>query len=214
MKRTKKIILIGGGGHCISCINVIEETGLYEIKGILDLPDKVGKRLLGYPIIGTDDDLALYNDGNTVYCITVGQINAGECLRKKIFEKGKSIDAEFPVIISPNAYVSKHAKIAEGTVVLSGCIINAEAEIGQNCIINSGAIIEHGARIGSNCHISTSAVINGDCLIGSNCFIASGAILRNGLTIAENTLIGMGSVVTKDIPLPGIYMGNPLRKIV
>jgi len=35
----KPIILIGGGGHCLSCIDVIEQTGLYQIIGILDLPD-------------------------------------------------------------------------------------------------------------------------------------------------------------------------------
>lgn len=213
MKNTKNIILIGGGGHCISCINVIEETGLYEIKGILDLPHKVGKTILGYPIIGTDEDLILFNDGNTVFCISIGQISAGEGLRRKIFDKGKSIGIEFPVIISPNACVSKHAKIDEGSVVLSGVIVNAQAEIGQNCIINSGAVIEHGARIGSNCHISTSVTINGDCQIGNNCFIASGAVLRNGLTVSDNTLIGMASVVTRDIPMSGTYMGNPLRKI-
>jgi len=31
----QKIILIGGGGHCKSCIDVIEEEGKYEIAEIL-----------------------------------------------------------------------------------------------------------------------------------------------------------------------------------
>jgi hypothetical protein len=52
-----KIILIGGGGHCISCIDVIESTSKFEISGILDLRQNIGKSVLGIPIINTDDDL-------------------------------------------------------------------------------------------------------------------------------------------------------------
>ena len=32
----KPIILIGGGGHCISCIDVIEMTKEFSILGIID----------------------------------------------------------------------------------------------------------------------------------------------------------------------------------
>jgi FlaA1/EpsC-like NDP-sugar epimerase len=56
----KKLILIGGGGHCKSCIEVIESTGEFEIIGILDLPSKIGEKVLDYEIIGSDDDIAHY----------------------------------------------------------------------------------------------------------------------------------------------------------
>ena len=32
----KKIILLGGGGHCKSCIDVIESEKKYTIKGIFE----------------------------------------------------------------------------------------------------------------------------------------------------------------------------------
>ena len=35
----KKIILIGGGGHCKSCIDVIEQEGKYRIAGIVDMAE-------------------------------------------------------------------------------------------------------------------------------------------------------------------------------
>lgn len=56
----KPIILIGGGGHCISCIDVIELEVKYAIIGIFDLPEKVGQRILGYEIIGTDEQIKDY----------------------------------------------------------------------------------------------------------------------------------------------------------
>jgi len=47
----EKIILIGGGGHCKSCIDVVEQQGKYQIAGIVDLPEKLHQKLLGYEVI-------------------------------------------------------------------------------------------------------------------------------------------------------------------
>ena len=41
----KNLILVGGGGHCKSVIDVAESTG-YNILGILDMPEDVGKQVL------------------------------------------------------------------------------------------------------------------------------------------------------------------------
>ncbi len=46
-----KLILIGGGGHCKSCIDVIEQEDKFEIAGILDVPEKKGERILNYEIL-------------------------------------------------------------------------------------------------------------------------------------------------------------------
>ena len=51
------IILIGGGGHCKACIDVIEEDNRYVIMGIIDFPEKIGQSILGYPIIDCDENL-------------------------------------------------------------------------------------------------------------------------------------------------------------
>ena len=51
------IILVGGGGHCQSVIDVIETTKQYRIAGIIDSVDLVGKNILSYPVIGSDIDI-------------------------------------------------------------------------------------------------------------------------------------------------------------
>ena len=52
-----KIVLIGGGGHCKSCIDVIEEENKYQIAGIVDVPEKHGEKILAYKVFAKDDDL-------------------------------------------------------------------------------------------------------------------------------------------------------------
>jgi len=51
-----KIILVGGGGHSKSCIDVIELEGKFEIAGIVDA-NLSSNQVLGYPVLGGDRDL-------------------------------------------------------------------------------------------------------------------------------------------------------------
>ena len=48
----KEIILISGGGHCKSVIDVIERQNLYKIAGIVDKKELIGSKVLDYEIIG------------------------------------------------------------------------------------------------------------------------------------------------------------------
>lgn len=210
--RKQPIILVGGGGHCISCIDVIEETGLYEIIGILDHQEKVGSNILNYQVIGTDDDIPSLMSQCSNFHITVGQIKSPS-IRQKIYKRIKDAGGSLPVIVSPFASVSRHATIEEGTIIMHQALVNASAAIGKCCIVNSKALIEHEAIIGDFCHVSTAACINGQVKIGNNSFIGSNTVVGNNIKVTENTIITAGSQVLKDIVSSGIYIGNPLRKI-
>ena len=205
----KPIILIGGGGHCKSVINVIESTS-QAILGILDMPEDVGSKVLSATVIGTDDDIPAYTD-KAEFVITVGFIK-NPTTRLKLYKKVKSAFGRFATVIAPTANVSPYAKIGEGTVVLHHASINADAIVGCNVIINSHANIEHDVLIDDHCHISTGVMINGGAQIGKACFIGSGAVIGNGVKVSDNVIIGAGSVVVKNISEPGTYYGNPLRK--
>ena len=208
----KPIILVGGGGHCISCIDVIEQTGLYQIIGILDLPEKLGDKVLNYQIIGTENELERFLPDCTDYLITVGQIKSS-ALREKLFQKIKMAGGNLPAIISPIAHVSRYANIEEGTIVMHHALINAGATVGKGCIINTKALIEHEAVVGSFCHISTASIVNGQAKIGDRCFIGSNTVVANNTNIVANVVIAAGSQVLRDIDYPGTYIGHPLRKI-
>lgn len=205
MKRP--LILIGGGGHCKSVIEVAESAG-YEIKGILDMPDEVGKEVLpGHKIIGTDDDIPQYVE-ECDFVITVGFIK-NPALRIKLYNKVKAAGGRLATIIASTAHVSKYAELGEGTVIMHQAFVNAGAKIGDNCIINTFVNIEHDAEVGNQCHISTGTMVNGECKIGENCFIGSQSVCANCIEIASDIIVGAGSVVRKSIRVKGIYAGNP-----
>jgi sugar O-acyltransferase (sialic acid O-acetyltransferase NeuD family) len=187
-----QIILIGAGGHCRSCIDVIEQEGRFEIAGVVDRPDSMDKApVLGYPVLGTDDDLPKLRKKCRYALVTVGQIKTPE-IRVRLFNELQSIGFELPVIVSPRAYVSKHAKVGYGTIVMHDALINTGASVGENCIINSKALIEHDAVIGSHCHVSTGAIINGGVNVGEGTFFGSNAVSVQGISIKKRSFVSAG----------------------
>ena len=205
MKRP--LILIGGGGHCKSVIEVAERAG-YEIQGILDMPDEVGKEVLpGHKVIGTDNEIPQYVE-ECDFIITVGFIK-NPLLRIKLYNKVKAAGGRLATIIASTAHVSKYTELGEGTVIMHQAFVNAGAKIGDNCIINTFVNIEHDAEVGNQCHISTGTMVNGECKIGENCFIGSQSVCANCIEIASDIIVGAGSVVRKSIRVKGIYAGNP-----
>lgn len=194
--KKQPVLLIGGGGHCHSVIDVVEQQSIFQIYGLVDVPEKLGRKVLGYPVIGTDDDLPelVKNCLNAV--ITVGHIKSN-ALRVKLYETARDLGFNLPVIISPLAYVSKHAKLGAGTVVMHHALINANAYIGQNCIINSKALVEHDATIGNHCHMATAAVVNGGVDIDDNTFVGSNAMTKENIQIGKNCLVGGGESFEK-----------------
>ena len=202
----RKLVLLGGGGHCKSVIEAAESAG-YQILGVLDMPEEVGKAVLSTKVIGTDDDIPAYVD-KAEFVITVGFIK-NPAIRIKLYNKVKEAGGKLATIVASTAHVSKYATIGEGTVVMHQAFVNAGANVGNNVILNTFTNIEHDAVIGNQCHISTGTMVNGDCKVGDNCFIGSQSVLANGITVGDDIVVGAGSLVRKSIKEKGIYSGNP-----
>lgn len=206
----KPLILIGGGGHCKSVIEAAESAG-YSILGVLDVAENVGKNVLSYKIIGTDEDIPAYID-KAEFVITVGFIK-NPVIRIKLYNKVKEAGGKMATVIASTAHVSKYAEIGEGTVVLHQAFVNAGAKVGTNVILNTFTNIEHDAEIGNNCHISTGTMVNGEAKVHNSVFIGSQSVVNQCVSICENCVVASGTVISKDLKIPGIYAGNPVKLI-
>ncbi|AYQ27188.1 MULTISPECIES: acetyltransferase [unclassified Polaromonas] len=203
----KPLLLIGGGGHCRSCIDVIEAQGLYTVAGVVDLKETDAADRLGYPWLGRDGDLPDLLKKYPSALVTVGQVKSPD-IRIALFEKLQALGADLPTIVSPLAHVSRHAVVQPGTIVMHGAIINAGARVGANCIINSQALVEHDSVVAAHCHISTGAKLNGDVHIDTGSFIGSGAVVYHGVQIASRCVVGAGAIVAKNLTEGTIFRGT------
>ena len=125
--------MVGGGGFCKSVIDVSEDAG-YNILGVLDMPEEVGKKILSYSVIGTDDDIAKFKE-KASFVITVGHIK-NSTLRRKIYSKIKDAGGILETIIARDAYVSPYAKVGEGSLIMHKAMLSADVNIGVCTIIS------------------------------------------------------------------------------
>lgn len=190
----KKLLLVGSGGHTVSCIDVIELEKKYHIIGLIDL--KKNKIFRKYEVIGNPNKLKDLKKKTKNIFITIGQINSPK-LRINLFNKLNKLGFKLVKIVSPLSYLSKNSSIGEGTIIMHGAYVGPNVKIGKNCIINTNAIIEHDTIIKDNCHISTTVTINGGVKINSGSFVGSGSVIRQGINLKSNSFIKMGTYVKK-----------------
>ena len=200
------ILLAGAGGHARACIDVIELEGRFTIGGLIGVPGEVGRRVLDYPVLGTDGALEVLLAEHSCALVAIGQIKTPD-LRIRVFRELERLGKVAPCIVSPRAHVSRHATIGDGSIVMHGAIVNAGATVGRNCIINSHALVEHDVIVGDHCHVSTSAAVNSGVRIGEGTFLGSNSSVRQMLTIGARCVIGMGQIVLHDCE-PGTTMAQ------
>jgi sugar O-acyltransferase (sialic acid O-acetyltransferase NeuD family) len=188
---SQPLLLIGCGGHARSLIDVVESSGHWHVFGLVGLAEEVGTAVMGYSVLGTDQDLPSLRQQCAHALLAVGQIGRSTS-RQRLVEELLQHDFVMPAVISSHAHVSRHSRIGVGTSVGHGVIVNSGACVGNHCILNSNALIEHDATVGHYCHISTGAIVNGGTAIGCGSFIGSGAVLREGLSLPAETVISAG----------------------
>ena len=111
------------------------------------------------------------------------------------------------VFIGPFVEIQKNVHIGKRTKIQSHSFICELVGIGEDCFIGHGVmfindLFAKGGPAQGDSSLWKDTSIADNVSIGSNSTILP-------VSICENVVIGAGSVVTKDIDVPGIYVGNP-----
>lgn len=207
------IVLIGGGGHCKSVIDVLIRQDRYKIAAIVDRSENLGIKICGIPINKTDDDLrSLFKSGIRHAFITVGGLGDFS-IREKLYHKAIEIGFEFPVIADPSAVISKFTIVESGTFIGKMCVVNSDAKIRKMAIVNTGTIVEHDCEIGSFSFLAPSVTLSGGVHIGDYSHIGTGTSIIHNVSIGSNCLIGAGSTVVRSFGDNIKAFGNPCREV-
>ncbi len=146
---------------------------------------------------------------------------------------GRHVIIEPDVLWGPGCRLGHRVILKRGTrlgknVVMKDCVVTTgQCWIGDNVDIRTGAIISKGTVIEPNVFIGPGVITNHTkhvfgpfapdenlmSVIESGAIIGSGVVILAGVRISGDVVIGAGSVVTKDVLEPGVYVGNPLRRL-
>jgi acetyltransferase-like isoleucine patch superfamily enzyme len=116
--------------------------------------------------------------------------------------------------IGDESFVGPFVEIQRGVTIGKRCRIQSHSFICELVTIGDDCFISHGAMFINDAFVSGGPTADrqlwrstklGDCVsIGTNATILP-------VTICDRVVVGAAAVVTKDITVPGFYVGNPAR---
>ncbi len=209
----RKLLLLGGGGHCKSIIDSLSGCNTYAGIGIVEKSGIEHAPILGVPVVGTDEDLEkLKREGYTDAFVSLGSIG-NTSNRRELFGMISSLGFDIPNIIDKSAVVSCNSTLGRGLFIGKHAVVNAGSVLGDGSIINSSATVEHDCVIGAFAHVSPGVVLCGNVTIGEDAHIGAGSIIRQQVNVGNNAMVGMGSIVLHDVPDNTLAYGSPCQVV-
>ena len=181
----EKLLLVGAGGFGRV---VLEHVSAFYDCAFLDDGDV--SIVDGVPVIGKTGDMASFYPEYKRLLVTIGNSK----LRERLYKEAASIGYTFPSIIHPSAYVSPHACIGNGCVILNNAVVQNNAKCGDGCILNPGVELHHDSTIGSYCLVYTNSVVRSLTHVGDRVWIGSTATVSTSAIVPDDAIIGDGEV--------------------
>lgn len=182
--------MVGAGGFGRV---VHEHISLKYNCAFIDDGIKIGTIIDGVEVIGTTHDLKKLRENYDNLLVTIGN----NTVRESIYNNSSKWGYFFPNLVHKSAFISKHAKIGHGCIVLNNAVIQSGASIGNGVIISPGVEIHHDSSIGDNALIYTNTVVRSLARVGKRAHIGSTLTISNEVIIPDDGVIIDGQTVLK-----------------
>lgn len=119
--------------------------------------------------------------------------------------------------IGDDSFIGPFVEVQRGVTIGRRCRIQSHSFICEGVTMGDDTVVAHGVMF-INDTFSIGGPASGrkelwrETRVGSRVSIGSNATILP-VTICDDVVIGAGSVVTKAITSPGVYAGNPARRI-
>ena len=181
----EKLLLIGAGGFGRA---VLEHASFLYDCAFLD--DGNAKIIDGVQVIGKTADMASFFPEYKLLLVTIGN----NALREKLYARAAAIGYTFPNLIHPSAYISPHATLGYGVIILNNAVVQNGAKVGSGTILNPGVEAHHDSTIGDYCLIYTNSAIRSLTHVGNRVWIGSTVTVSTSATVPDDTVIPDGAV--------------------
>lgn len=206
---TKRLLIIGAGGHGKVAADCAELTNQYSEIAFLDSGFPALKQVGVWSVIGDGKDLSIFAAPDTFFFVAIGDNHA----RARLMVQLLTISENLATLIHPSAVVSRHVAIAEGTLVCANATINIASKIGRGCIINTAASVDHDCQFEDYVHVCPGTRLAGSIKIGKGTFVGIGCAIIPGIVLGRNCILGAGSTLLSNIPDNSVAVGSPAKVI-
>jgi sugar O-acyltransferase (sialic acid O-acetyltransferase NeuD family) len=206
-----RVVVLGGSDQGRQAIDIIEEVGGTEVVGVLDRRGDEGDVVAGYPVLGSDEDLAACAESNqaTAFVVAIGDNSTR--YRVLTREMARSPHLEPMRVVHPSAVVARSADIGPGSIIMAGVVISNGCRLGTGALLGTRASLDHDSILGAGASLAPGVTTGGGVRIGDCTAIGLGANLIHGVTIGSNAVVGAGALVLEDLPDNVVAYGAPAR---
>ena len=185
---SKRVIVIGAGGHGRSVAEAILLLGKDKLVGFFDDGSAANARVWTYPILGRTDSLHALRSLADAVVVAIGN----NAVREKLHSQVRNAGFELLSVIHPTAFVSPTATLGTGCAVMAGAVVGTEALLGEGVIVNCGATVDHHCRVDAFGHLGVNACMAGGSMLGNGAWMQAGSALGHGVQVEDGAVLAPG----------------------
>ncbi len=206
---TKRIVIIGAGGHGRVVADLCDLLGNWQEIVFLDDRFPAMDACGDWRVVGTMAEIPAIAAGGSEFALGIGS----NATRMRFLEVIRQCGGVLPVLIHPTSAVSRRSRLGAGSVVLATAAVNIDAEIGPGVIINTGASVDHDCQLGDGVHICPGARLAGAVRVENLAMIGVGSSVRQGIMIGAGATVGAGAAVVADVAPGFVVAGVPAKPL-
>ncbi len=206
-----RVLVIGGAGQGRQVIDALETGGTDDVVGVLDAALAAGGEVAGYPVLGSDADLAdaATRTKATGYVVAIGDNATRAALLTRAAHDCPDLTAV--TVRHPRAFVARDAAIGDGCILLAGAVVSNGCRVGRGVLFGTNSSVDHDCTVDDHASLAPGAVTGGGVHVGAVTALGVGVSVIHGVTIGAHTVVGAGAAVVGDLPDHVVAVGVPAR---
>ena len=198
------LLILGAGGHGRVVADAALAQGRWVRVRVSDRdPARVGEELLpGLRVEPLDEAVSASSEVH----VAIGSAAARA-------REAQAIGLPLATVIHPQASVSPHAHVGEGSFVAARAVVAPSARLGACVIVNHGAVVDHDVQVGAFSHVAPLVALGGNARIGQRVLVGASATVLPGVELGDDLVVGAGAVVREHLKAAGVYAGVPARRV-
>ena len=200
----KTFCLIGAGGFASEVYCLLTDLGKSTQTECFMETSPSKESFMGLPV----KPISSFDPDKNIAVICVG-----DPVQKQTLIRQLPKNTEFETLIHPTVIMSKFVEVGIGSIICAGSILTCNIKLGKFVHLNLNTTVGHDCVIGDYATTAPAVNLSGNTDIGDNVYMGTNSAIREKINIVDDVVIGMGAIVVNDLLTPGIYIGNPAKKL-